>query len=294
VVSSAAAPAVAKEARQLVADRHTAAFLPEELAAILDDLAERPRESVDRESLLLLLRTFSYLEREWSGGGMPTEAAVPAMAGLARLIRALGPIEQERGEPFVEPLTNVLAQTSDFVADYMTRSTGQEQEGPRGEWLVAEIGKLTARAEELNGAGRSVEASLLAHMAKWRARSLQYAVGRSSIERPSAEVLLTGYTPPDEEPAPDGDEEQPLSAEEREAPEAASASEASAGTDNGEAASATPAGEEQVFEVRPGENPSVIAGKHGVALEDLLSWNGWSKRVVLQVGDEYVVKKKAP
>jgi membrane-bound lytic murein transglycosylase D len=45
----------------------------------------------------------------------------------------------------------------------------------------------------------------------------------------------------------------------------------------------------RTFKVLPGENPTVIAKKHGVRTVDLLSWNGWSPTKVLHPGDEYVV-----
>jgi membrane-bound lytic murein transglycosylase D len=42
--------------------------------------------------------------------------------------------------------------------------------------------------------------------------------------------------------------------------------------------------------VRSGDTAIGIAKRHGVKLSDLLAWNGWSKRKVLQVNETYVVK----
>ena len=38
-----------------------------------------------------------------------------------------------------------------------------------------------------------------------------------------------------------------------------------------------------------GDNPSVIANKYGVSLDDFLRWNNLTRRSVLHIGDEYVV-----
>jgi membrane-bound lytic murein transglycosylase D len=44
--------------------------------------------------------------------------------------------------------------------------------------------------------------------------------------------------------------------------------------------------------VARGHNPSTIARQHGVSLNDLFAWNGWSKTPVLHPGDKVVVYKK--
>jgi membrane-bound lytic murein transglycosylase D len=41
--------------------------------------------------------------------------------------------------------------------------------------------------------------------------------------------------------------------------------------------------------VRRGDNPSVIANKYNVELDDFLKWNDLSKRSVLHIGETYVV-----
>ncbi len=44
--------------------------------------------------------------------------------------------------------------------------------------------------------------------------------------------------------------------------------------------------------VAKGQNPSTIAQKYGVGVNDLYKWNKWSKKHVLQVGDAVVVEAK--
>ncbi len=43
--------------------------------------------------------------------------------------------------------------------------------------------------------------------------------------------------------------------------------------------------------VASGENPYVIAKKHGVALDDLLKWNNLTRKSRLRIGDKLVIKK---
>jgi membrane-bound lytic murein transglycosylase D len=51
-----------------------------------------------------------------------------------------------------------------------------------------------------------------------------------------------------------------------------------------------PASSGQRHKVASGESAWIIAQKHKVSLDNLLAWNGWSKNVVLKVGQEYVVQ----
>ena len=41
--------------------------------------------------------------------------------------------------------------------------------------------------------------------------------------------------------------------------------------------------------VARGENPTTIASRHGVKVSDLLEWNDWDKKVVLQIGQKVTV-----
>lgn len=56
------------------------------------------------------------------------------------------------------------------------------------------------------------------------------------------------------------------------------------------AVAARQSGEPRTHTVRKGENPSVIASKHGIRTSDLLRWNNLSKRSVLQIGDRLYVE----
>ncbi len=58
-------------------------------------------------------------------------------------------------------------------------------------------------------------------------------------------------------------------------------------------AAAPDAGEKIVHKVAAGQNPTSIAKKYGVPLDDLFAWNKWSKTPLLKVGDAVTVYKPA-
>jgi LysM repeat protein len=55
------------------------------------------------------------------------------------------------------------------------------------------------------------------------------------------------------------------------------------------AAPAKPEPRKVVHTVKRGDNPSVIANKYNVALDDFLKWNNLNRRSTLHIGEEYVV-----
>ena len=53
-----------------------------------------------------------------------------------------------------------------------------------------------------------------------------------------------------------------------------------------------PAKEEVVVHrVAKGQNPTTIARRYGVSVDDLLRWNGWDKNRVLRVGDTVTIRQ---
>ncbi|MBI4556123.1 MAG: LysM peptidoglycan-binding domain-containing protein, partial [Candidatus Hydrogenedentes bacterium] len=56
------------------------------------------------------------------------------------------------------------------------------------------------------------------------------------------------------------------------------------------AAPAKPEPDKLTHKVAQGENPSVIAAKHGVRLNDFLAWNNLTSKSVLHIGDAYVIQ----
>jgi len=149
--------------------------LPPEIAGVVGKFAEGDGHS--RLDFFNLLKLFPHVEALWRAGGLPTAAAVPALAGLDQLARAVCVVEQERGEPFVEPLQNTLANCGQFQSLYITSSAGSSEARERPDWIFDRVTGLMAEAEALAAQGRPIEANAVAALAEWRARSLEVAAG---------------------------------------------------------------------------------------------------------------------
>ena len=141
-------------------------------------------EGSKRADFLNLLQVFPYIETQWHAGPIPRRVAVPALARLARLARALCVAEHERGEPFVEPLQSTLASCGQYQSRYLTGSAGPDNGHERPDWLLDEVSRLMAEAESLAGQGRTIEASAVGALAEWRAQALEISARAEPLSAP--------------------------------------------------------------------------------------------------------------
>lgn len=176
VLSQAASHRAREEADRLANVLASGQEFPKELVELVRNIANQERVKVSRPDFFALVRTFPFLERQWRLGALPASSVAPALASLTRLISHLSVVEQEVGEPFIEPLQDILNRCSQYQSLYLTRTGGAVGGGERGDWLLAEVGRLVALAERLDEEGRPIEARAIATMAEWRARSLEFAV----------------------------------------------------------------------------------------------------------------------
>jgi len=140
-----------------------------------------------RTDFLNLLKAFPLIEELWHTGKLRRAVAVPAIAQLAGLARTLAVIEQEKGEPFVEPMQSTLANCGQFQSLYLTSSSGPSETRERPDWLMNEVTRLVADAERLAEEGRLIEAGAVAVLAEWRARALQAAAKADPLTAPEVE-----------------------------------------------------------------------------------------------------------
>lgn len=244
-------------------------YLPVELMQLSAVIGTNPGGEGGRENFLALLQFLPMLEMRWHAGQIPKNVAVPAIATLARLARALCTVEQDRGEVFVQPLSDTLAKCAEYQSLYLTGSTGTSLAAERGDWLLSEVRRLMDEAEALSAAGAAIEGNAVASLAEWRARQLEYAAKAGPLsEIPPEETLEI----PEEtlEPLPDNEPEarQPDFA-------------------------ATGPSEEVTHVVARGENPSIIAAKYGVPVDDLLRWNGLTRQSRINIGDKLIIRRGA-
>ncbi|HPO12333.1 MAG TPA: LysM peptidoglycan-binding domain-containing protein [Candidatus Hydrogenedentes bacterium] len=244
--------------------------LPQEMMANLSSVASKPGGETIREQWLNLVRCFPVLEEQWHTGKLPQAVAVTALADLTGLLRALCTVEEDRGQPFLEPLQDALARCKEYQSLYLTGSVATDKPHERGDWLLSEVRRLMDEAEVLAASGAKIEAVAVATLAEWRARSLEF----------------TMLTPVAGETAPSTPASTPPSAP-AEQKTAAPASESSKAESSDKASSGY---EEIVHTVVKGENPSVIAKKYGVSTADFLEWNDLKKSSTMHIGQKMIVR----
>ena len=262
--------------------------LPQELMATVAAVASKPGGDTGRDQFLNLVRNFPGLEQQWHAGQLPRPVAVPAIACLARLVRALCTVEEDRGQPFLDPLQDTLARCKEFQSSYLTGSGGSETAHERGDWLLDEIRGLLDEAESLSTSGAKIEAAAVATLAEWRARSLEFA----ALQGPLSDTLTTDPPPvpasgpvTSPEPAAQGN----VDPADKQAP----ADKGKKAEKDAEKASANADSKAVTHTVVNGDNPSVIAKKYGVSTEDVLRWNDLKKGQTLHLGQTLIIQPPA-
>ncbi|MFO7774277.1 MAG: hypothetical protein R6W89_00625 [Candidatus Hydrogenedentota bacterium] len=182
VFGPAAANVVREEAQAFLDSEEVVERLSEEFVELVETFLEYNGGHPERLQFFSLLRAFPYLEEQWQSGNLERRIAAPAIAGLHRLARALCVLEEEAGEPFIEPLQELLDRTSEHQSRYLTSADSGADMHIRGNWLLHEVTRLTNEARDLAAKDRDIEAAAVAALAEWRARSLQYTVRREVPE----------------------------------------------------------------------------------------------------------------
>lgn len=175
VLTKAARNMARREAQTFVGTKAFRDSLPAELMAIMQSIASIKSGKPDRLNFFAILRMFPVLEQKWHEGQIGKEVAVPAMASMSRLVRTLCVLEQEAGEPFLEVLQATLDRCGEYQSQYLTGSGGANNTHERADWLLAEVGRLMSESKSLVEQGREIEATGVASLAEWRARSLEFA-----------------------------------------------------------------------------------------------------------------------
>lgn len=266
----------ARQARALHTAPEYDGKLPPELLQRARDVAAGKQEAIGRTGFLFLLRAFPVLEQAWHEGALAKEIAAPALGELADLMRTWCTVQEETGEPFVTPMSDHTEKCEEYRALYLTGA----EAGERGDWLLDEVLRLMNEADALAHSGRTIEGTALVAMAEWRARALDSAAKAPPLTEPVDQEHLSQA--PVEAAVPD----EIIPATPEEAQPATPESQPRDATRE-ETAPAEPERIEHV--VARGDNPSTIANKYKVSLEDLLRWNNLTTRARLQVGDKLVI-----
>lgn len=192
IVAEAARTMVQIEAVAFARTEPLRTQLPADVLEAVNKFATSPL-TYERLDFFTLLKLFPRIEELQHTGALPLSVSGPAMGGLARLARHLCTAEQERGEAFIEPIQNTLANCGQIQSSYLTGSPGSTESRQRPDWLLTEVNRLMAEAERLTRQNLGIEASAVAAMAEWRARALEVAAKpRAAVEPPPPQVPVAG------------------------------------------------------------------------------------------------------
>jgi LysM repeat protein len=309
ILAVAAANKAGNLARQMLDTPAYAQYLPPELLDALRQIARTAGVGIDRTQFFLLIRSFPELEARWHAGVLPRNIAVPALADLARLARALCAAEERSGANFIEPLADTLDRCEEYQARYLTGSSSAPAHH-RGDWLLNEVRRLSEEAEAVARSDRRIEAAALATLAEWRARALEVAASAGQRSETAAPVQIARAVedplPPPTVPATGPPVPSPTPATDAATAPASSEPAADHGgiaadppdqpkpqPDSSVKAAAAappdtpvlPAGSLVVaHKVASGDSIAAIARLYGVAEDDLRAWNGLKKDAALKQG----------
>lgn len=174
VLAQAAAMALANELDALIEAPENQTALPSDLLELLKKEKASKNPTLSSVGFITLLRTFPYLEKQSRDDAIDRSVAIPAMASLTRVLESAYILKQERGKPFLESPQAALNRCNQFRTEYVTNLAANSANGARSQWLLAEIGRLDRKAKSLMKSGRTTEATGIASLAEWRARSLQF------------------------------------------------------------------------------------------------------------------------
>lgn len=257
----AARPQGKRLALELAKRKELIDVLGPEIAAAINSVVLSEGAITQRTAFFAMVRALPDLERRWHQGELPRHIAVSAISHLARLLRQLCVVEQQRGEPFLEPLQDTLARCEEYQAYYLTSSRGSDDRFQRGDWLLGEVRRLMNEANDLAAAGRRIEASAVAALAEWRARGLEFAASASQREEePGVTVALALPEPP---------------------PSATKAGAAAGHAEDG------------VHVIVKGDTLGAIAARYGVKLRELMAANNLTARSTLRIGQKIKIPEAA-
>lgn len=280
-------------AKRLLDDKGVQRWLSPELRGLVQAVLDRKGE-LERSSILSLQRTLPEMERLWHEGKLPRTVAVPAMADIARLCRLLSTVDQDKGQPYLEPMQDMLVRSEELQSIYLTGSSAAAAEHERGDWILDEVRRLIDEARALSDADRGIEAAGVAALAEARARSLEFAAKEGEKSRLSEAEILAAMQPsavpppvPDAPAAPPAASPSPTPTP-APAPEAEKKAEAPKADEKLEPGQ--PKGTRKVVHtVKSGETPASISKQYGMDLEAFRKANGLRRDATLRAGRQYTV-----
>ncbi len=244
-------------------------------------ISQNPKDSQNRSYVLDLFRELPLLE-QIPINTYETEAQKNLfIAKLSKFLQYVCITEQFRGEPFREPLLDIVARSEEKLTEYLTGSSSASETDHRANWILTEVHRLIEKASKTTSNGKRIEATGLAYLAESRAQSLEY-LNHSPLTMMTEKKIST--------PTPSA----PTQKEELAKPTSPTI------------AAKLPEGEKkEIIEVsgpiehtvKRGETIDSICKLYGITEDEFCSWNGVRKGAKLKTGKIYkihVVRTKTP
>lgn len=288
VLGQAALQELSKTAESVTASETMKAALTPAVVGLIEKIANEPQGSGCRLRFFDLLRVFPRLEEDWHTKKLLPEQAIPAIALVAKLARLLCIVEEDRGERFIEPISDTIGRAAELQSLYLTGSAGSAQARKRGDWVLGEVLRLIDEAETLEQAGRKIEASAVAAIAEWRAHCLVYAAQAEQVPSAIPEVQPLVLPKPETQDSPNGEDKSETAENvsttnnEEEIEQTVQSPQQPKIKDNEKTAASSTA----FHTVKSGDSFYIIAKKYNISIDDLLKWNKLKKNSILRVGQK--------
>ncbi len=282
VLYKAAENALARLAQEINSDTYTSLKNPVITNAV-KSIADNPKDSQSRSHILNLLRELPQLEQVQVKDYETFVRKNLLIAKLSCFIKRTCITEQFRGEPFREPLLDIITRSEEKITEYLTGSTSHSENDYRANWILSEVHQLMERASKLTSAGKRIEATGLAYLAESRAQSLEY-LRSSPVAIPDIDKLtpITPITIAKKE-------------EQKVEPPKPTETAVSSESKTSVATTTEPKPKKETTEgpilhtVKRGETIASISKLYGISEAEFCAWNGVRKGSALKAGKIYKI-----
>ncbi len=286
LLGSAAANELKAQASYFMAQVELTQAIQGALVERIQKMTTDPPATDGRLRFLEFMSALPLLEEQWHTRQVPKHIIVPAIMQITDMAKTMAVLEEDRGENFLEPLTEILNRTEESQSLYLVGSAGTAKSRERGDWILSEVRRLVEESELMEKSGRKIEAVAIALLAEARSLCLKPAA-QADAPQEAPEILPQPVVPaetlqegePSEEAATSESEEKPKEA----TPKKQDVSEEETAGQEGEL-------EEGIHVVVSGDNPYDIAKKYNIGLDDLLKWNNLTKKSIIHIGQKLNVR----
>ncbi len=249
----------------------------------LKSITQDPKNSQNRVHILNLFRELPRIEEQKVDTYVAQAQKRLFVAKLAHLLRYICITEQYRGEPFREPLLDIIARSEEKLTEYLTGSSSSSEKDFRANWILEEVHRLIDRAGKLTSSGKRIESVGLAYLAESRAQALEYLrqnpitktdTNKTDIPTPTImakkEDRKTSLSPVAASPSGTVEQESTKVPTEKEK-------------------ASKPAGPLE-HTVKRGETIASICKLYGITENEFCSWNNVRKGATLKAGKIYKIQ----